>query len=208
MRILCQVIMPRDTLIPADTAINTWAFATPSSTYDPDEIDAIGAALDGFYNEFAICLAGNHAADSWRIKAYNLADPEPRTPIADELMSEKPVAEGNPFPAEVAVCLSFRGPFVSGEPNARRRGRVFLGPLDGSMSHSDAGAIRPAPLVFEKAGDALLEFGLALGPLGITHSVWSRADDTLYPVVEYWMDDAFDTQRRRGERPSKKVKFP
>lgn len=131
------------------------------------------------------------------------------------------------LPAEVAICLSFHSSYgVAAEfgdhlrPRARLRGRVYIGPLIADTTalqplSEDAGTgiVRVgsgARTLITKAADELRQ-GLhyAGGPdTNATWSTWSRAASLTHPVAEVWVDDAFDTVRRRGPRPTTKTILP
>jgi len=112
-------------------------------------------------------------------------------------------ASGSPLPEEVSAVLSFKADTaglleVSGStrPKARRRGRLYLGPLNsGTIGTAGAGVF--LALAFQ--GTIL---GAASNFLDQVPewSVWSRKDAAVHPVVDGWLDNAFDTQRRRGVR--------
>lgn len=140
-----------------------------------------------------------------------------------------PVGNGNTsLPGEVAACLSFQGfqgvnaPVEGTEaelptpasairmgapathvgrirPKSRTRGRIFIGPLQSGVSQVDAGTGRAkltAQFMQElsDAGKALMDLAAA------EWCQWSRAERRIQTVTDAWVDDAFDTQRRRGEK--------
>lgn len=208
MQYIVQVIQKMESNIPADSSVNTWAFASAAPAPDPADFAAIGTALFDFYTELASLLAVN-VAQEWGLKIYDKAAPEPRSPLVDRDdfgPFSTPVL--TPLPSEVALCLSFRGPYVSGEPKARRRGRVYVGPLAVTVSEGAANGARPASGVPAFFSDAVEALTAVLTAEGLLHCVWSRSDDTFYPVVEYWVDNAFDTQRRRGIAPTARTLLP
>lgn len=119
-------------------------------------------------------------------------------------------------PAEVASCLSYAGdlssvpevtplgpagPAGDRHDRARRRGRMFIGPLTASVCIE---AVAPKYEARVKAAfreDVCNQFKVmvnAYAALGDEFCVWSRAAADFFPVTHAWMDDAFDTQRRRG----------
>lgn len=208
MRYIVQVIQKMESNIPADSSINTWAFASASPTPDTVEMGAIATGLFDFYNELYSLMAVN-LASYWGLKVYNWYDPEPRSPLIDaDDFGPFSFPNLTPLPSEVALCLSFRGPYESGEPKARRRGRIYVGPLAATTSTSAPNGARPASGVPAFFSDAVEALQAAITPEGVVHCVWSRADETFYPVVEYWVDNAFDTQRRRGIAPTERTVLP
>jgi hypothetical protein len=214
----CQVALERQGARPEDAIVNTWYFDS-DQTFEEDADDVAGrlvtfyTAIKGFYSDL---LTGNG-----RIKVYDMADPEPRAPghVRDFALA---IAASSPdFPAEVALCLSMEAAQVSGTPQARRRGRVFLGPINnGVIGATTLGDVT----VLSSARDAILAAAktLATGPdLGDGRlSVFSpttagaplgegpgqytpqQLDDSFHDVVKLWIDDRLDTQRRRGGAPT------
>lgn len=89
-------------------------------------------------------------------------------------------------------------------PKQRRTGRVYIGPLT-----ADAiSVVSNVPRINTSFRDSLLDSGErladAIGAIGTgwTLGVWSRSDATIRDVDYVAVDDAFDTQRRRGEKPT------
>lgn len=100
-------------------------------------------------------------------------------------------------PSEVALCLSYATTDAWEGTSARRRGRIFLGPLQAS----DMGIPRPTtPLL-----PATLVLGQALYDVGGTEAMWmmwSPTDQVAAPIEVVSVDNAWDTQRRRGLAPT------
>lgn len=204
-RYLASVTLPYLSGVPTDVAVNTWAFESNDAVSVP-QAEQVATALFDFYTSlgsedfFSEGLSGDV-----EIAVYDIDAAEPRTPLISGTAEGALGTGANPLVDEVAICLSFRGPYVSGEPPARRRGRVFLGPLAETCSEEDGfGHAVPffnAPVVISTAVEAMTTI---LEAEGLLHSVWSRSDDELYNVQQYWVDNRFDTQRRRGQEPTQK----
>ena len=195
--ILAQVVIPYRSGIPEDVAVNTWSFDVADD--DETNLGQIGQFLNVFYSGIDSLLSPVLDLGLVRGKFYRRSDPEPRTPVLDEVFDLGDGNTGGVFPEEVAACLSFRGVLQSGEPAARRRGRVYLGPLSDNVLVGDGQLRSRMPLAVRTT--ILDAYEAAWGELttaGNVHTVWSSADATRYPVVQAWVDDAFDTQRRRG----------
>lgn len=208
-----QVIarMPYASGLPADVSINTWAFESNSAEPTEAEMDDIGTALFLFYSAL-VGFYGEMMANQIQFLFYDIDAPPPRTPLAvGPLTSISLAGGGTPLPEETAVALSFNGVFASGSPSARRRGRVFLGPLENTAVSYNTSINR---VVVSPSFRGVVAAGVddmvdSLDGTGIIHSVWSRSDDQLYNVIQYTMDDAPDTQRRRGQEPSQRyVLYP
>lgn len=120
------------------------------------------------------------------------------------------------IPAEVAIVLSLRSETRASElteapnddedavpdrPKARHTGRLFIGPLcrmalGASVENEIRVAANLRTVLAE--GASVLQADAAVGEA--EWCIWSRADGVLRPVHEVVVDDAFDTQRRRGLR--------
>ena len=189
--------------LPEDQFINTFHFDSSGTPYE-DDAPLAAAALIEFYTAITTPTA---AAVDWflsntllpqaEIVTYNLDDPEPRIPTSFPFtIDPEPKSTDRNYPEEVAVCLSFRGaPPIT----ARRRGRVYIGPL--STRAAETGLTtpsRPSPSfrnVLAESAVRLLASG-GTGPAWVIRSLTPTPNTVL--VQGGWVDNAWDTQRRRG----------
>jgi hypothetical protein len=202
--IRAQVSIPATSTVTEDTVTNTWHFSAVDKT--EGTINAIQTALLAVYEAFDASKADTYTWTAARLKWYDLADPEERVPFEDELLGATSAGTGDPLPQEVAMCLSFNGEYVSGFSQARRRGRVYLGPLAVSTLDTATGRFSNA------FTDAIAAAGAALLLASTTASDWawvvySPTGGTSYPVVAGWADNAPDIQRRRGLKASRRTTF-
>lgn len=197
-----------------DQYVNT--FHVLASSTDSDSLDGMAAAVRTFYNTMPSLgthpltwyLAGMADTVGERVKIYDLSDPIPRTPLFDE--SYTPSGSfGNAMaslPSEVAACLSYAAAPTSGVPMSRLRGRIYIGPL--SMSAADnlgpSDAARPSAIFREdmvRSAKRLANDLATIDPVAIW-VVYSPTSNTSHGIVRWWADDAWDTQRRRGDAPT------
>lgn len=171
----------------------------------------------------------SRVASSARIDYYwspSVDDPLPwGSPIAMRSWTLGTETNGEPLPAECAIVMSFHGdltdvpqtapnpdpPPATIRPAARMRGRVFLGPFnvnaiqeDGTTHESQVLTLYRTTIV--QAGQALIDANTAAW----SWHVWSQLGvDGIhsFEVVNGWVDSAFDTQRRRGQRPDARTTF-
>lgn len=207
-----------------DKATNTFHFSTLSNPPSVLELNAIRDRLIDVYTTIPPGAASalqsffstEMAQIGHTISFYDLADPEPRVPVRVDNFSLTVAPNGDPLPGEVAVCMSFQGALESGLKQARRRGRIYHGRFD--KDSSSAG--RPSdPLM-----DTLQANGLRLVTASEAAADWSwivlsrehvtSAEDprpsypqTFAVVTNGWVDNAFDTQRRRGLAPTIRQTF-
>lgn len=190
------VTLPFFSLDTKDVATNTFHF---SSVADLDNtalaaatvrIEAFYAAIDGFLSPVIV-------SNGCTIKWFNLADPEPRIPVLTLplytfSLGTTGIAEEN------AVCLSYLATPASGAPAGRRRGRIWIGPLNST-------AIAPAnSSTFTRVSStmitALAAAGAALADQSepAAWSIFSTTDQVARKIVTGYVDNAMDTMRSRG----------
>lgn len=136
-------------------------------------------------------LAGAVLNTSAEVRVYDLGQAAPRYPKIRTFPLTGAAATA--LPSEVAACLSY----VGGQNQPRYRGRIYLGPLA-----TAAGSVVD--------GRQSLSSGFIIGALGAAYRlmqkpsfewcVYSPTDNAMRVITGAWMDDAFDTQRRRGEK--------
>jgi hypothetical protein len=101
-------------------------------------------------------------------------------------------------PSEVAICLSYSTADDPDRSTPRRRGRIYLGPL----STTQVGSVRPTGALMAQ----VVAFGQAIAQVGTASNVtWmmkSSVDNSYHKIESVWCDDSWDTQRRRGLKPT------
>lgn len=174
---------------------NTFHFDGP--TFDVIQGDRIANALLDAYEQWTVIIS-DLMGPQIDFKLYNMDDPAPRAPVR-EFEASRAITSGSSMPPEVAVCCSFQGTKVSGQPQSRRRGRVYLGPLRSSfLGTTGRPASTLAPAV---VSGALPLLALNVGA-GISDMKWVVASTFggRAAVDNGWVDNEFDTQRRRGRK--------
>lgn len=205
-RLSVQCSLPYQTGIPEDVSVNVFAIDTSSvEAPTPTELGTMANALEDFYSELASFLHPE-LSGVLRVRAYDIDDPEPRVPLIDTNRTNWFTSAGTGLPEEVAIALSFTAVEQSGTPAARRRGRIYIGPLRTSAIGPDSnGHTRPSSSFVTALDAAVTVLNTELLALGWLWCVWSRADDVLRPCREWYVDDALDTQRRRGVAPTSRT---
>lgn len=204
--VIAQVTIPFKTGLPADVSVNVWSFEIVSD--DESNFQEVSDFLFAFYSDCVPYLSPTLDLNAFQVKCYLRADPEPRVPQFEEVRA-LPGSSGNtPIPEECAVCLSFKGVPVSGTSAARRRGRVYIGPL---ATTAITEAVDEHTLV-NGAFLTAMETGITdayaqLTTAGNSHTVWSTVNSNNVVIDSYWVDNAFDTQRRRGVRATSRITF-
>lgn len=198
-----QLSIPSQTGIPADAATNSWHFF--ADDLDGSTISSIKSALVTFYEALDTYKSDEQAWALTTYKFFDLSDPEPRYPVDEGVLGLSAAPSASALPRELAICLSFHGDFGSGEPSGRRRGRVYFGPLSVVPLNSDGQVTSAAVTAFASAGTNLLSTSTLAS--GWSWGVYSRADSALWDVTGGWVDNSFDVQRRREQKPSLRTNF-
>lgn len=221
-----SVTIPVTGGLPADSAVNVWSFRNVNEPVDPAvDAAAVVTTLDNFYSAISGFIASTMDIAHCAVKIFNLQDTAPRVPLLESEFSAGAVTTGGKdLPNEVAMCLSFRGAPGSGLNARRRRGRIYLGPLQGSSvdEHTRPPSGLTTTVMAAVASHLTPPAGGDLEwcvyspythhgvPIGGDINERDGSGDLVYPEVPgnlfasftpvsvYWMDDAWDTQRRRG----------
>lgn len=217
-----QVSIPLDSGIPEDAVMNVWHFDGDDSEEDDAAYHScVMDLLTDFYNAVDGVIFGQNVASPATVKIYDMRDPTPRVPEFTGTIAIAPLASGIDLtlPNEVAICLSFQATPTSGVNQARRRGRVYLGPIHYAAAEMVGSQARPTAAARTAIADAA-EAMLAGAPLPVavgsvkwaiyspTTDLTGTVDDAFNDVVSGWVDNSFDTQRRRGGAPSSRTLWP
>lgn len=205
--------------LPADSVFNTWHFFEK----DGDGTDAIATALDNFYNNAAsgsphplayyINGSRDRGAEKTLIRFYELpAAPGPiGSPIETAFVTLGAGSTHAALPSEVAAVMSFHSDLTgvaestgTTRPAMRHRNRVYLGPLEADSIVTDDGSAAEIFLssnFLETVTHNAANLFLYTGASGNSFwGQWSKADWTMRKVTGGYVDNAPDTQRRRGEK--------
>lgn len=211
-RISAQVILRTQDNIPANYVTNTYHFLIDFATVDPTPgaddregiTDQVNAALVALYGDM-VQVFGGLAETGHRIKYVNIDDPQPQYPYQEELFDLPSTTALQYLPSEVCIVSSFEADQSAGVNQASRRGRVFLGPL-ASNAAPNGGRLTP---VFQNAiADSFNAFSAKQDTAGFTGWQWmvySRSLNEMARVTNGHVDNAFDTQRRRGQASTLRV---
>jgi len=225
-----QASIGYDSLENRDVSVNVF-HCRSSDVINAAVLTDVFNAFNAFYTTWDDNLS-SVVGTSARIKIYNMDDPPPRFPIMDQTFTLTPAAGAATMPNEVASCLSFEGLVASGVNRRRNRGRVYLGPLAAAAGTQTGADLRPnvtfRNAVTGAANTHLMPIpgttsaqtiewcvfsrsnalGLAIGePPPLTEPNYNESQLAIgyRTVIRAWIDDAFDTQRRRGLRPTLKT---
>lgn len=218
--IRAQVVLQGATGLPDDQYVNTFTFVCSDGE---DYLDQIEATLQNAYDEVTEFYSSEVSRSGALIKFYDLEIAPPNVPLDTRALTINAKASGAAdLPSEVALCVSFKGPAVAGQNPARSRGRVYLGPWAFAgvtdWSRPDSGMIAVA-VAF---GDAIMTgcgFADAIACWAVLSPTnaggWLIPGESgppnfaaaVVPAFDGWVDNAWDTQRRRGLAPTSRTTF-
>jgi len=212
LRAKSVITLHRDGGLPEDQVVNTMHWEADNAVFsegDRAEWDILAPGLVDRIKQFYTSIQAYLSpvlSGQLTIDLIDMQDPLPQFPRVSEPHSITPA--NGALPSEVAIALSFVGIQESGALMRRRRGRIFVGPLATTtvaslvstapdvrvdadvggfivaaaveMAHGDSGSFRLA--IYSPTQD-----GLAVG-----------TDDAWNDVKTIYVDNAFDTIRKRG----------
>lgn len=211
-----QVTVVIDQALPENYIMNTFYFDGDDGLTDSIYHAHVEDMLTDFYQAIDEVVFGAGVGGEATVKIYDMRDPEPRVPEHQFSIPLTPNAATD-LPHEVAICMSFAADPISGVNPQRLRGRVFLGPVANNQVVLSAGQ----PYITSAARTAIATAGAALlvprgeepGPkvswaiYSPTTDATSSIDDAFNDVQSGWVDNAFDTQRRRGPKATERELF-
>lgn len=211
-----QVIIPYRSGVPSDVITNTWHFESLSDeSITSAKLATLFNHLVTFYNTCYVASAIKSMA-SWVnpslvvMKGYNLSDAKPRTAVRE---SVTPLTVGtqasDATPAELSMVLSYHTEYESGIPKASQRGRIYLGAL--SALWIDNGSISGSATFKQATRENVTGAADTLAASALSSNwgwtVWSEKRQEKFAVAGGWVDNAFDTQRRRGQAATTRTTF-
>jgi hypothetical protein len=203
--LIARVEVPHVSGLPEETITNTFYVAgTPTPASMAADLNA--ALPDSVYQWTAGFGSSEMEWENSRLLGYDAADATPRVPVYNEALVLNAATEANPLPPEVALCLSYRSAQISGENLARCRGRLYMGPFnEAANTTADSTRSRPASTLVGNLVNGAVALAAALDPL--LWVLYSSADGVPKTIVSGWVDNAWDTQRRRGNVPNTRTPY-
>jgi hypothetical protein len=213
------VRLTRDGALPEDDVMNVIHYKGGTGTaLTAADAQALANGVAAGYGGASV-LWGSQLTGGGSVQIYNVSDSPPRVPAASATLNITSQLSADCLPAEVAVCVSFQAVPISGVPQARRRGRLFIGPLGkGFATHTAGNADARVDATRQAQVRDLLN---GLTPItGVDVLTWNLAvysatadaqgatvNDAAVVATNGWVDNTFDTQRRRGARTTARLEF-
>lgn len=204
-----QMEFAHDSGLPRDRVTNVFHFATTQVA--GIDFPNIRDMLVEFYDDPAggassiFDFVSEQLTRDYELNVYHLTDPLPRVPVASFTGVLTSASAAQALPSEVAFVTSWAAAPISGVPPARLRGRTYLGPLnigalaaaDGTPAAAFITTVVAASDRLASAADASVTWDMVVYSTTLPGGPGDGARAN--KVVSGWVDNAFDTQRRRGE---------
>lgn len=143
--------------------------------------------------------------------------------VAEDSFTLENSGANPPLPEEVALVTTLRADDWDAQPveapdgadlgdapdrpRARYTGRIYLGPFEnnGASATGPAWHSRPSLGLQNVILDSIERMAELYVAAGMNLGVWSRKDGVVRDVTEFQVDDAWDTQRRRGPKATARL---
>lgn len=198
-------------------AENSWHFSYNPAVLSPGTADEAAAsgrlAIIDFWNEGPLAEADNlsvYLSDALTGEVqFSWVDWEDPENISHDLEPFTLTVGGTSYPTEVATCITFKCDPYGGYNRQSFYNRVYLGPLAIAAGITGGtGGARPKAAFREDVVEAYNALQARLDIIGVDavrHAVFSPKHQTSALVTSGWIDNAWDTQRRRGLDPDTKT---
>lgn len=221
-----QWIFPMDSGLPEDEVVNTWSFKHLSTADHAADATAMVSRLTAFYTDILAHYSSRVNVDACRYRIFDLAESQPRIPFAEDQVDLGASTSSNvDLPPEVAICLSFKAASASGANARRRRGRVYIGPLQTTSTADYHEVLSTTVTAIGNAADVYIagenddlvwcvyspytHHGVPVGEK--LSEAYPEVPGNLlnaFPAVQtIWVDNAYDTQRRRGVKATSRTTY-
>lgn len=208
--------MPYSSGLAQDVVVNSFHFDGLNGL---EQFEKIFEMVSDFYNDgtgmispvgYYLSAYIQRSPTVANVKVYNWDNEKPRPPLFESNMALPAAASATSLPFEVALCSSYAGQPQAGVSRARQRGRIYLGPfVTGAATTTANQPSRPSGSLITDAGAAMERLTEQSQTSGWpTFCVYSRVNQTLYPVTHGWVDNEWDTQRRRQTKATSRLQWP
>lgn len=184
---------------PENYQSNTFAIGQ-IGTLDLTDANTWTGYIKAFYDDVASVGALKGLAQNGHlVKIYDVAGTAPNYPLFEINFNLASAPAATDLPQEIALCVSYYASAATSVARGRRRGRIYVsGWVEGSNAEG-----RPNSTAVNGLLDAFTDYVTSTNTLdSLSAGVWSRTNATVYPIDTVWVDNEWDTQRRRGGKPT------
>lgn len=215
-------VMPYTSGLPRDISTNRYSFGWEGAgDGDPEILAQLAARVGTIYTQIHASTGRSlgsfysglvtRAADGCRTEVHRIGGTPGAGPLEVAHWTMPAVGGNQPsLPLEVACVGSFLGNSAS-LPARSRRGRVFFGPLNnGAMTQTQTSSY-PADTLRQTIAAAFAQLLVDMGAEdvdGWNWQVWSQKHGQGTWITNGWVDNEWDTQRRRQIKATERLLWP
>jgi hypothetical protein len=185
--------------VPKDFTVTHLSYFTTATTVADADFQALANAVKNLW--FATGGTATHyGTNGGNVKIYSRADAKPRPVRGLATFVPSTWMTTVPGPRQISLCASM----YSSRNIKRWRGRIYLpiNPSWGFGNRPDASAMTQASNLVKQ----LAAVAVALTPVW-TLAVWSGMDNANRAITAGWIDDVWDTQRRRVPKATTRTTY-
>ena len=172
-------------------------------TLDLTDANTWAGYIKAFYDDVASVGALKGLSQNGHlVKIYDVAGTAPNYPLFEINFDLASAPADTDLPQELALCVSYYAAQATTIARGRRRGRIYVsGWVEGSNTDG-----RPNSTAINGLLDAYTDYVTSTNTLdSLTAGIWSRSNGTVYKIDTVWVDNEWDTQRRRGNKPTSRT---
>nr|CRY97699.1 hypothetical protein [uncultured prokaryote] len=198
-----QIVLKTKDALPENFVTNTIHIDSHDLEITPGSATS---AIADFYSAVRGGLGSSIATVGHEVKWYVTDQPRPNYPFETIAFVLSGPSGTTQQPAEVALCVSYQAQKENGVTQSSRRGRIYLGPLSTPVNEEGRPQTSFRQGVAEAFQQLIFDIKAISGPAGVDDFViYSPTNGTFASFDNGWIDNAFDTQRRRGLAPSSRI---
>jgi hypothetical protein len=179
--------------LPRDNIVNTFHYTGTGAAARA----AVNSAIDAFFDTVDVQLSALVLTTGHTVKHYDLDQAPPRIPVGSVYTFDFNTAPSSSrLPGEVAIVVSTRAAPESGINPASLRNRFYLGPIAQAVVATTGLVVSTSADAIATAAQTMFNSINASGEAEAV--VYSPTLDISRPIAVVWVNNEFDTQRRRG----------
>lgn len=176
----------------ADDAIQV----TPTFRTETGE-SGLDALAQEILDKWQLYLSSTHSNSQTRVTLYVADNPTPPNYPVAQKEENSGVSVASTTNRDIALCLSY----YSQVNRPRHRGRLYVPCAIANLVTSSA---RPSAGVQTRVGD-LATVLAGVGGTNVTWGLYSTIDHVFRPTTHWWVGNAWDSQRRRGQKETARL---
>lgn len=180
--------------------------------YSENQLDDTGSSIDDSSLGRLLSPIMSRDGDGVLVRYFHVVDATHENFLDERTFGlSDPLPDAAAMPNELAICCSLLATPSLSVPIRRRRGRLYLGPINsgpvGTRTISGVEYPSVSSLARGYIARSLKRLTFAADRIDAQWCVYSRKNDAAYTVTQGWVDNEFDIIRSRGLEASLRTDF-